>query len=145
MDICTVPLSKKFTAYVPNTFFPHKVSNYNVWWLATARDLNPVSFFFHFKAPFCRTGTTWPANTHAVFFTEVWLTTVAKIRTIASSYWPRKRSVRKFWNDLRIDETKNEKECKSNCNRVMVCRHLIIKTGRQSVFTFQQHALMSAC
>jgi len=31
-----------------------------------------------------------------VFFTEVWLTTVAKIRKIASSYWPRKRSVQNF-------------------------------------------------
>ena len=30
----------------------------NVWSLVTARDLTPVSFFFHFKAPFCRTGTT---------------------------------------------------------------------------------------
>ena len=30
----------------------------NVWSLATARDLTPVSFFFHFKAPFCRTRTT---------------------------------------------------------------------------------------
>jgi len=36
---------------------------------------------------------------HSVF-TEVWLTTVAKIRTIASSYWPRKRSVPNFWNSL---------------------------------------------
>jgi hypothetical protein len=32
---------------------------------------------------------------HAVFFTEVWLTNVSKIRKIASSDWPRKRSVRK--------------------------------------------------
>jgi hypothetical protein len=40
---------------------------------------------------------------HTVFFTEVWLTTVAKIRTIiVSSYWPRKRSVQNFWNDLHI-------------------------------------------
>ena len=30
----------------------------NVWSLVTARDLTPVSFFFHFKAPFCRTRTT---------------------------------------------------------------------------------------
>ena len=30
----------------------------NLWSLATARDLTPVSFFFHFKAPFCRTRTT---------------------------------------------------------------------------------------
>jgi len=29
----------------------------NVWSLVTARDLTPLSFFFHFKAPFCRTGT----------------------------------------------------------------------------------------
>jgi len=35
------------------------------------------------------------------FFTEVWLRTVAKIRTIASSYWPYKHSVQNFWNDLR--------------------------------------------
>jgi len=27
----------------------------NVWSLVTARDLTPVNFFFHFKAPFCRT------------------------------------------------------------------------------------------
>jgi len=40
--------------------------------------------------------------THTVLFTEVWLTAVAKIRTIASSYWPRKRSVQNFWNDLHI-------------------------------------------
>jgi len=36
---------------------------------------------------------------HTVFFTEVWLTTVAKIRKIALPYWPRKRSVQNFWND----------------------------------------------
>ena len=30
----------------------------NVWSLVTARDLTPLSFFFHFKAPFCRTRTT---------------------------------------------------------------------------------------
>jgi hypothetical protein len=66
--------------------------------------LTPVSFFFHFKAPFCRTRTTYPAISHTVFFTEVWLTTVAKIRTIASSYRPGKRSVQNFWNDLRIQE-----------------------------------------
>ena len=30
----------------------------NVWSLVKARNLTPVSFFFHFKAPFCRTGTT---------------------------------------------------------------------------------------
>jgi len=30
----------------------------NVWSLVAARDLTPVSLFFHFKAPFCRTGTT---------------------------------------------------------------------------------------
>jgi hypothetical protein len=35
------------------------------------RYLTPVSFFFYFKAPFCRTGTTWPANTHTMFFTGV--------------------------------------------------------------------------
>ena len=40
-----------------------------------------------------------PANTHTLFFTEVWLTTFAKFRTIASSYWPRARSVQNFWND----------------------------------------------
>jgi len=74
----------------------------NVWYLVTARDLTPVSFLFHFKAPFCITGTTQPANTHTLFFTEVWLTAVAKIRTIASSCWPRKRSVQDFWNDLGI-------------------------------------------
>jgi len=74
----------------------------NVWSVVTARDLTPVSFFFHFKAPFCRTGTTWPANTHTLYFTDVCLKTVAKIRKIAPSYWPRKRSVRKFLNDLRI-------------------------------------------
>jgi hypothetical protein len=68
----------------------------NVWLLVTARDLTPVSFFFHFKAPFCRTWTTQPVNTHTMFFTEVWLTTVAKIRKIASPYWPRKRSVQNF-------------------------------------------------
>jgi hypothetical protein len=38
-----------------------------------------VGFFFHFKALFCRTGTTYPANTHTTLFTEVWLTTVAKL------------------------------------------------------------------
>jgi len=37
-----------------------------------------------------------------VSFTEFWLTTVAKIRMIASYYWPRKRSVQNFWTDLRI-------------------------------------------
>jgi len=74
----------------------------NVWSLVTARDLTPVSFFFHFKAPFCGTGTTYPASTHKLFVTEVWLTAVAKIRTIASSYWPRKRSVQTLWNDLRV-------------------------------------------
>ena len=30
----------------------------NVWSLVTAPDLTPVSFLFHFTAPFCRTGTT---------------------------------------------------------------------------------------
>jgi hypothetical protein len=30
----------------------------NVWSLVTARDLIPVCFFFHSKAPFCRTRTT---------------------------------------------------------------------------------------
>jgi len=41
---------------------------------------------------------------------EVWLTTVAKIRTIASSYPPRKRSAQNFLNDLRtsIFEDANE-------------------------------------
>jgi len=43
----------------------------NVWSLFTARDLTPVSSFFHFAAPFGRTGTTWHANTHTAFFTEV--------------------------------------------------------------------------
>jgi len=75
---------------------------FTVWLLVPARDLTPVSFFFHFKAPFCRTGTTLPANTHTKLFTEVWLTTVAKIRMIESSYPPRKRSVHNFGNDLRI-------------------------------------------
>ena len=73
----------------------------NVWSLVTERDLTPVSFFFHYKDPFCRTGSTEPGNMHTVFFTEVWLTTFAKIRKIASSYWPRKRSVQDFWNDIR--------------------------------------------
>jgi hypothetical protein len=66
---------------------------YDSWSL---REMPAVSFFFHFKAPFCRTGTTWPANTHTMLFTEVWLTTVAKIRMIASFYWLRKRSVQNF-------------------------------------------------
>ena len=36
-----------------------------VWSLVTARDLTPVSFVFHFKAPFCTTGTTYlPIRTH---------------------------------------------------------------------------------
>ena len=39
---------------------------------------------------------------HTLFFTEIWLTTVAKIRMIAISYWPRKRSVLNFWNDLHM-------------------------------------------
>ena len=56
----------------------------NVWSLVTARDLTPVSSFLHFKAPFCRTGNTWTANTFILVFIEVWLTNVAKIRTIAS-------------------------------------------------------------
>jgi hypothetical protein len=51
----------------------------NVWSLVTERDLTPGGFFFHSKAPFCRTRTTWTANTFTLFITEVWLTTVAKI------------------------------------------------------------------
>jgi len=74
----------------------------NVWSLVTARGLTPVSSFYHFKAPFCRTGPrSLPIRT--VFFTEVWLTAVVKIRTIASSYWPRKRSVHNFLNDPRMN------------------------------------------
>jgi hypothetical protein len=82
-------------------FFPSQSFNFNVWLLITVRDLTPVSFFFHIKVQFCRTGTTLPANTHTMFFIEVWLTNVAKIRTTASSYWPGKRSLQNFWNDLR--------------------------------------------
>jgi hypothetical protein len=76
-------------------FFPCKVSilMYDRWSLCEIW-LQSVSS--------CRTWTTYPANTHTAFFTEVWLTTVAKIRTIATSYWPRKRSAQNFWNDLRI-------------------------------------------
>jgi len=43
-----------------------------------------------------RCAERWPRslpNTHTAFFTEVWLTAVPKTRTIASSCWPRKRSV----------------------------------------------------
>jgi len=44
-----------------------------------------------------------------VFFTEVWLTTVAKFRMIASSYWPCKRIVQNFWNDQRRRKTVKKK------------------------------------
>ena len=63
----------------------------------TARDLTPVSFFFHLKAPFLQKRDHVACQyAHTLLFTEVSLTTVAKIRTIASSYWPRKCSVQNF-------------------------------------------------
>ena len=41
----------------------------NVWSLATAQGLTSVSSFFHFKAPFCRTGPrSLPIHTHSVIY-----------------------------------------------------------------------------
>ena len=59
-------------------------------------------FLLSFQGSVLQNRTMQPANTHTVLFTEVWLITVAKIRTIASSYWPCKCSVQNFWNDLRM-------------------------------------------
>jgi hypothetical protein len=64
---------------------------------------DPSQFLLPFQGSVLQNRDHVACDSHTVFFTEVWPTTVAKIRTIASSHWPSKRSVQNFRNDLRIN------------------------------------------
>jgi hypothetical protein len=53
----TLPANFMYSIMSFGWVFSSQSFNFNVWSLVTARDLTPMSFFFNFKTPFCRTWT----------------------------------------------------------------------------------------